>query len=132
MHTPDIITQKINGSVNPEETKQKIWESCRYLMTVERPVLSYDETTDEYYKGHKVIPGPKADGELVAKLDENDLDILENQYFIRFWNNAVSDNAGEDIAQGLYGVMDKTEADDYEKILREQRDKSTKSEGVSS
>lgn len=132
MHTPDILTSKINNSANPDEIKQKIWESCRYLMTVTRPVLDFDETNDEYYKGHKVIPGPRADGDLVAKLDENDLDILENQYFIRFWNNATSDNAGDDIAQGLFGVMDKNEADDYERILREQREQRTKPKGVSS
>lgn len=112
------ITEAINNSPNPEAMKHKFWMKTRYLVAQKPAVAAISVTKPGYYKGRVVIPGPQANPKLSEVLDTHDLNILENQHFIRFVDNKVTETASDDIVQGLYTIMSKAEADEYEHELK--------------
>lgn len=118
MPTSAQITALVNSSPNPEEKKHEIWKKSRYLVAQKAAHASSSLTQPGYYQGRVVVPGPNANSKLSDTLGTHDLDILENKHFIRFIDNATTDEASADIAQANYTIMSNQEADDYEKLLK--------------
>ena len=121
MPTSEQLTAKCNAQNNPELYESKLWAKARYLVA-QNPASSKSEITkDGYYKGCHVIPGPLADPELSSVLKIQDWTIVRNQYFIRFTDNKTTSNADTSVGRANYTIMDNTQADEYEKVLRQQK-----------
>jgi len=116
--TSSQITERLRNSKNVIEDKQRLFEQTRYFVAQRPAVNGFTDTIDGYYKGRKVIPGPKADPTVSSVLNVNDVRLLESQYFIRFVDNATTDNAEDDVRMALFTIMSDMEADEYESILR--------------
>lgn len=111
------ITQQVVNSPNPNEMMFKIWEQTRYLVSQKPAADDYLETTDGYYLGRAVIPGPKAEPRFGMIANVNDYDLIRHQYYIRFIDSATTDNAENSISEALFTVMTPSEADEYEAVL---------------
>jgi len=121
MPTSAQITAKVMSSSNPRAAMAKLWERTRYLVA-QVPASENDNTTKEgYYNGRTVVPGPKANGKLTAKLTVHDLNYVTDELYIRFIDSNTTSGAPANVSQALYTVMSDAEADDYEKHLRAQR-----------
>lgn len=121
------ITNKLKQQPDPMAAMFKIWQKTRYLVAQEPAAADYDETVPGYYKGHVVIPGPKADPKLsstlgISHLSMSDFQTMMNRYFIRFIDNRTTGNADESVSKSLYTVMDDEQANAYEKALRKYHD----------
>lgn len=122
MVTSTQLTNKINNSPDPLVAEFNIWKNTRYLVSQSPASSDYSETVPGYFEGRFVIPGPKcnvklSDGLGIPTLTINDFQNMKNQYFIRFTDNATTDNASEDIQRAIFTVMSNDEADRYEKEL---------------
>lgn len=126
--TSGQLTERLRHSNNVTEDKQKLFENTRYFVAQRPSTNSFSETIEGYYKGHKVIPGPKADPSITPILNVWDIKILEAQYFIRFVDDQVTAGADDELKEALFTIMTDTEADEYEQIVRkliaEERKKS--------
>lgn len=120
MYTSKQLTHKINQSPNPQEAEFKTWQSTRYLVAQDPVSKDYAETTDGYYQGRHVIPGPKADPSVSAVLLDTDFNIIKHDYFIRFTDSLTTDSADESVGRAIYGIMTNKEADEYEEHLRNE------------
>lgn len=118
-YTSTQLTEQLRHSTNVVEDKQKMFNSVRYFVAQKPAAVDFAETTDGFYKGHKVIPGPKANPNLGPVLNVTDIRLLESQYFIRFVDNATTDDADDDVRMALFTIMSDTEANEYEAKLRE-------------
>lgn len=126
MPTSTQLTEMILRSPNPKAAMHKLWDRTRYLVA-QRPATEKDTTTKEgYYNGRVVVPGPLADPTISAVLTNTDLDIVMNQFFIRFVDNSVSAGAEESVVQALYTIMSDAEANEYEAQLRKLAGKTKK------
>ena len=132
MATSEQITAKVNAQADPAGYEYKLWLSARYLVAQKAASPEYTDTKDGYYKGHHVIPGPKADPTLSPKLKEQDWSIIKHKHYIRFVDVKTTQNATNDIGRAIYTRMDNAQADEYEKKLRDLRNGGKKSKGVSS
>lgn len=115
--TSTQITERLRHSTNIPQKKQELFERTRYFIAQKPAVGSFSETTDGYYKGRRVTPGPRANRKVSPVINVRDIAILESQYFIRFVDNATTENADESMRQALFTIMDDAEADDYEREL---------------
>lgn len=115
--TSTQLTERLRRSTNVLADKQQMFENVRYFVAQRPAAEDFFETRDGYYKGHKVIPGPKADPKVSPILTVRDIRVLEQVHFIRFVDNLVTDNADDYVRHAIFTIMDKTEADDYEKFL---------------
>lgn len=112
------LTEKILTSPNPIETRNKLWEMTRYLIA-QKPVTEESQVTDEmHYLGRVVIPGPKADPVLCGNTVVTDPDKLADEYGITFVDFATTAGADQDVTSAPFTIMSKSEADDYEKLVR--------------
>jgi len=122
---PDItsgqLTERLRHSMNVLADKQKILDSTRYFVAQKVASNDFSDTIDGFYKGHRVIPGPKADPSVSAYLNVRDIRFLESQYYIRFVDNKTTEDADEDVRAALFVPMTDREADDYEDHLRKLR-----------
>lgn len=116
--TSTQLTERLRQSLNPTADKQKLYESVRYFVAQKPAANDFSDTVDGFYKGHKVIPGPKADVTLGVVLNVTDIRLLESQYFIRFVDNATTEDADDDVRMALFTIMSDSEADEYEAALR--------------
>ena len=122
MVTSTQITNKVNNSPDPLAAEFKIWTNTRYLVSQTPATSDYNETVPGYFEGRFVMPGPKCNKQLsgglgIATLTINDFQDLKNKYFIRFTDNATTDDASEEIRRALFTIMSNDEADRYEKEL---------------
>lgn len=117
--TSGQLTEKLKKSHNVLAEKQKMFDNVRYFVA-QRPVTNdFTETCDGYYRGHKVIPGPKANPDVSSVIDVRDITILESQHFIRFVDDLVTEGADDHLREAIFTIMTKTEADEYEAKLKE-------------
>lgn len=126
-YTSGQITEGLKRSTNILADKQKLFQDARYFVAQKPAAEDFSETCDGYYRGHKVIPGPKANPKLSPILNVRDIRIAEQVHFIRFVDNLTTDGADEDTRRALFTIMDKHEADEYEAVLKrlqEEREKS--------
>lgn len=114
------ITDRILRDPNPAEAKAKIWAATRYLVAQKPAADNYSTTTEGYYKGKVVIPGPKANPKYGVIADVQDLDLMEQRHYIRFFDTATTEGAQADIGQALYTIMTSQEADEYEAVLEQE------------
>lgn len=117
MATSTQITNKILQSSNPRAYEQALWERTRYLVAQKPAAADVDVTQSGYYKGRVVHPGPQANPRVSETLNVLDLDIIKDQFFIRFTDNATTSSAEESVVQALYTIMSDSEADEYEAVL---------------
>lgn len=111
------ITAACIQQPNPAQAELDFWNSTRYLMTHEPVQPGETKTSSEYYRGHRVIPGPKANPALVAPFYTNDLNTLKNVHGIRFTDFNTTAGADMETVRANYGAMDDQEADQFEKLL---------------
>lgn len=111
------LTERLRHSNNVTEDKQKLFENTRYFVAQRPASNDFSETIDGYYKGRKVIPGPKANPGLSPILNVWDIKILEAQYFIRFVDDQVTMGADDELKEALFTIMTDSEADEYEAVL---------------
>ena len=121
------ITRRLQESTNIPRDKQALFEKARYFVAQRPASDDFSETIDGYYKGRKVIPGPKADPKLTSVLNISDVRLMEKQYFIRFVDNITTVGADDSIREALFTIMSPSEADEYEKKLRQLRKANGKS-----
>lgn len=126
MATSTQITNKILASSNPKAFKQQMWERTRYLVAQQPASDDYADTLQGYYKGKVVVPGPLANPRVSETLSVFDLDIIEDQYFIRFTDNATTSSAEESVVKALYTIMSDNEANEYEAVLYKLQGKDPK------
>lgn len=132
--TSGQLTERLRHSTNVIADKQKLFENTRYFVAQRPATNSFSETIEGYYKGHAVIPGPKADPRLTPILNVWDIKILEAQYFIRFVDDQVTAGADDELKEALFTIMTDTEADEYEAELRkiqEEERKKRAAKGIS-
>jgi len=115
--TSTQLTERLRRSTNLLEDKQKLFENAQYFVAQEPASNDFYETRDGYFKGHKVIPGPKADPKVSPVLNVRDIRYAEQQYFIRFVDNLTTDNADDDVRRAIFTIMSPDEAREYEKFL---------------
>jgi len=118
------ITHKLKQQPNPAAAEFRVWQKVRYLVAQEPASPEFTDTKISYYKGCMVIPGPKANPEVsdmlgVKHLNMRDFQILKSLHFIRFVDNKTTANAGDEVTKALYTVMTDSDANQYEKKLRE-------------
>ena len=118
-YTSTQITEQLRQSTNVVADKQKMFEKVRYFVAQKPAAVDFSDTIDGFYKGHKVIPGPKANPTLGPILNVTDIRLLEAQYFIRFVDNQTTDDADDDVRMALFTIMSDSEANEYEARLRE-------------
>ena len=121
------ITNKLKEQPDPMAAMFKIWQKTRYLVAQLPAAADYDETVPGYYKGHMVIPGPKANPELsdtlgISHSSMNDFQTMMNRHYIRFIDSRTTENADDSVSRSLYTVMDDEQANAYEKSLRKYYD----------
>lgn len=114
-------TERLRRSTNILADKQKIFENVRYFVAQKPAAEDFYETRDGYFKGHKVIPGPKANPKVSPVLTVRDIRVLEQVHFIRFVDNLTTDNADEHVKMAIFTIMDDGEAREYEKFLHKLR-----------
>lgn len=117
------ITDRLKRSNTPEKDKQALFERTRYFVGQQPVREGYSGTKPGYFHGRKVIPGPKANPKVSIVLNEQDVRLLERKYFIRFVDNKTTIDASEDLKRALLTIMDDKEADEYEAVLKELKDK---------
>lgn len=128
--TSGQLTQRLRHSNNVTADKQQLFENTRYFVAQRPSSDSFTETIEGYYKGYKVIPGPKADPRLSPILNVWDIRILEAQYFIRFVDDQVTAGADDELKEALFTIMTDAEADEYEAELRKIQAEERKKRGA--
>ena len=123
MATSSQITNYILDSADPKKAKFDIWAATRYLVAQKAASDDYTETTHSFFQGRAVLPGPRANKVFGTIPNVNDLNVMENQYYIRFIDSATTDNADDSVGDALFTVMTASEADEYEEVLREESNK---------
>lgn len=111
------ITAQILQHPEPLAYANKIWSSTRYLVAQKPKTEDFSGTDESHYNGYAVIPGPKANPNLVPMLEEQNLDVLMQQYGITFIDFQTTAGADQDVVEAPYTVMSNAEADDYERQL---------------
>lgn len=129
--TSGQLTQRLRHSNNVTADKQQLFENTRYFVAQRPSSDSFTDTIEGYYKGYKVIPGPKADPRLSPILNVWDIKILEAQYFIRFVDDQVTAGADDELKEALFTIMTDAEADEYEAELRKIQLEERKKRGAS-
>lgn len=129
--TSGQLTERLRHSNNVTADKQALFENTRYFIAQRPATNSFTDTIEGYYKGHAVIPGPKADPTLTPILNVWDIKILEAQYFIRFVDDQVTAGADDELKEALFTIMTDTEADEYEAELRKIQAEERKKRGNS-
>lgn len=124
--TSGQLTERLRHSQNVIADKQKLFENTRYFVAQRPSSNDFSDTIEGYYKGCKVIPGPKADPTLTPILNVWDIRILEAQYFIRFVDDQVTAGADDELKEALFTIMTDTEADEYEAELRKIQEEERK------
>lgn len=119
--TSTQLTERLRRSVNVLEDKQKLFENAQYFVSQTPASENFYETRDGYFRGHKVIPGPKADPKVSPVLNVMDIRYAEQQYFIRFVDNLTTDNADDSVRKAIFTIMTPDEAREYEKYLYKLR-----------
>ena len=119
--TSTQLTERLRRSKNLLADKQKLFEGTKYFVAQNPATKGFYETRDGYYRGHKVIPGPKADPRVSPVLNVKDVQLAETQYFIRFVDNLTTDNADEHVRKAIFTIMAPGEATEYEKVLYKLR-----------
>ncbi len=128
-YTSGQITEGLKRSTNVIADKQKIFESTRYFVAQRPASNDFIETCDGYFRGHKVIPGPKANPALSPLLNVRDITVLEQVHFIRFVDNLTTDGADEDTRRALFTIMTDDEADEYERKLKQIQQERLRKQG---
>ncbi len=116
--TSGQITRRLQQSTNPGADKQKLFEQTRYFVAQRPAADDFADTIDGYYKGRKVIPGPKANQRLTSVLNVSDVRLMEQTHFIRFVDNKTTDGADDGVREALFTMMSPAEADEYEAALK--------------
>lgn len=129
-YTSGQLTERLSHSNNVDADKQKMFENTRYFVAQRPATNSFIDTIEGYYKGHKVIPGPKANPKLSPILNVRDIRILESRYFIRFVDDQVTNGADDELKEALFTIMTDTEADEYEDVLRKIQEEERKKRGA--
>lgn len=111
------ITDAIQKSADPRKSKQTVWAKTRYLVAQNAAADDFTKTTTGYFEGRMVVPGPKANPKFGMLADVENLEVVENKYYIRFTDSATTDNADVSVGRALYTVMTDAQADAYEKVL---------------
>lgn len=127
--TSGQLTERLRRSNNVLADKQELFEKTRYFVAQRPATNSFSGTIEGYYKGCKVIPGPKANPRLSPILNVWDIKILEAQYFIRFVDDQVTAGADDELKEALFTIMTDTEADEYEAELRKIQEEERKKRG---
>lgn len=113
------LTQYIIEQPNSAEAKLDLWSRCKYLIA-QRPVDDTNlESNVQYFNGRRVIPGPKADPKFGVLNNVEDLQVVEEQYYIRWTDSTTTVNADAYVGQALYTIMTDDEAELYEKYALE-------------
>lgn len=115
----NVTTAKILASPDPVAARNSIWERTRYLVAQQVKTEQFSGTDQEHYLGRQVLPGPKANPDLVPLMAEMDPDVLQNKFGITFVDFLTTEGADNTVVSAPYAVMSNSEADDYEKQLRE-------------
>lgn len=118
MITSSQVTAQCLSRPNPIEAENQVWMNTRYLMSHTAAADDYDVTDSQHYNGHRVVPGPKCNADLVAPFDTIDLNILKNMHGIRFTDNVTTEGADHETVRANYGLMSDAEADDFEARLK--------------
>lgn len=111
------ITQEVLKQPNPQEAKALMWKKTRYLVAQKAASDDFTETTDGYYKGRVVMPGPRADPRFGVMSNVDNLDIIESMYYIRFIDSNTTDGADASVGAAIFTIMSPLEADEYEAVL---------------
>lgn len=111
------VTAKIISAPEPRVAAEKVWASTRYLVAQKPKTDDFAGTDENHYLGRTVIPGPKANPNLVAMLEETNFEVLMEKYGITFIDFHTTAGADQDVTEAPYTVMSNPEADDYEKQL---------------
>jgi len=111
------ITNHIQNQPNPREAEYDIFRRSRYFVAQRPASPDITITTDGYFHGRVVVPGPLADDRYSVLLDANDFEIMTSQLYIRFTDNKTTDGADEDVRRAFYTVMTDEEANEYEDAL---------------
>lgn len=127
--TSGQLTERLRRSNNVLAEKQELFENTRYFVAQVPATNSFSGTIEGYYKGCKVIPGPKANPKLSPILNVRDIKILEAQYFIRFVDDQVTAGADDELKDALFTIMTDMEADEYEEELRKIQEEERKRRG---
>lgn len=114
------ITAQILSHPNPLDMRDTIWSQTRYLVAQKPKTEDFAGTDENHYHGKHVLPGPKADSTLVPLMENMDIDQLEAQYGITFVDFQTTEGADLDVVQAPYTIMSTSEADDFERQLRNQ------------
>ena len=113
------VTAKIVNHPEPRVQAEAIWANTRYLIAQKPKTEDFAGTDENHYIGRTVIPGPKANPNLVAVLEEQKLDKLMQDYGITFIDFQTTAGADQDVTEAPFTVMSNSEADDYERQLTE-------------
>ena len=111
------LTAKIIAHPDPRVYAEQIWSNTRYLVAQKPKTDDFSGTDESHYNGRAVVPGPKANPNLVPTLEEQDLDVLMQQYGITFIDFQTTAGADQDVVEAPFTVMSTTEADDYERQI---------------
>lgn len=120
MATSSQLTRYCSTQPNAAESEWELWVKTRYLVAQVPTSEDFTETTDGYYLGRVVVPGPLADPEFSTIANVNDFTYIRNQLYIRFIDSNTTTGADAHIGQALFTIMTKDEADAYESALRTQ------------
>ena len=126
--TSGQLTEKLKNSHNVLAEKQEMFENVRYFVAQHPVTNDFTDTCDGYYRGHKVIPGPKANPDVSSVIDVRDIRILESRHFIRFVDDLTTPDADEFLREAIFTIMTKAEADEYEAKLKELKELKRKKE----
>ena len=111
------ITSYIREQPNTAEAEYNIFIKSRYFVAQRPATPDSQVTTDGYYLGRVVVPGPMADKRYSYLVSGNDFEVMRTQLYIRFVDNNTTDGADEDVRRAMYTVMTDDEADIYEDAL---------------
>ena len=116
----NAVTAAILASPDPVAARNEMWARCRYLVAQQVKTETWSGTDQEHYIGRAIVPGPKADPQLVPLMAEQDPDVLQNKYGITFVDFTTTEGADNSVVSAPYTIMSNAEADDYELQLRKQ------------
>lgn len=111
------ITAHVQTQPNPAEAEYDLFRKTRYFVAQRPATPDVQRTTDGYYLGRTVVPGPLADKRYSYIVSVNDFEMMRSQLYIRFVDNNTTDGADEDVRRAMYTIMTDDEADIYEAAL---------------
>jgi hypothetical protein len=117
MANSDQITAHVQKDPNPRQAEYDIFIKSRYFVAQRPAAPEVTVTTDGYFRGRVVVPGPKADRRFSYIVNANDFELMTQQLYIRFTNSNTTDGADDIVRAALHTVMTDGEADEYEAAL---------------